>query len=53
MKENRTPEEFDCLREHDCFIEAVYEGLADSEAGRVVEDEQLTKELETALSVPE
>ena len=46
-----TPEEFDRLHEHDRFLEAVYEGLADSEAGRVIEDEQLTEELDTALGV--
>lgn len=48
-----TPEEFDRLREHDRFLEAVYEGLADSEAGRVIEDEELTEELETALGAAE
>lgn len=46
-----TPEEFDRLREHDCFIEAVYEGLADSEAGRVIDDKELVEELDTAPSV--
>src|SRR5213593_4825637 len=44
-----TPEEFDRLRERDRFLEAVREGLADSEAGRVVEDKVLTRELEAAL----
>lgn len=44
-----TPQEFDRLRKHDRFLEAVHEGLADSEAGRVVEDEALTGALETAL----
>jgi prevent-host-death family protein len=44
-----TPEEFDRLREHDRFLEAVHEGLADSEASRVIEDEALTGELETGL----
>lgn len=45
-----TPEEFDRLREHDRFLEAVHEGLVDSEAGRVVEDEALTGELGAAPS---
>lgn len=48
-----TPEEFDRLREHDRFLEAVREGLADSEAGRVVEDEALSGELEAALGSPD
>ena len=44
-----TPEEFDRLHERDRFLEAVREGLADSEAGRVVEDKVLTRELDAAL----
>ena|SRR5437867_1154540 len=44
-----TPEEFDRLRERDRFLEAVREGLADSEAGRVVEDKVLTRELDAAF----
>jgi prevent-host-death family protein len=44
-----TPEEFDRLHERDRFLEAVREGLADSEAGRVVEDKVLIRELDAAL----
>ena len=44
-----TPEEFDRLHERERFLEAVREGLADSEAGRVVEDKVLTRELDAAL----
>lgn len=42
-----TPEEFDRLQEHDRFMAAVQEGLADSEAGRLVEDEDLVAALDT------
>jgi PHD/YefM family antitoxin component YafN of YafNO toxin-antitoxin module len=41
-----TPEEFDRLHERDRFLAAVREGLADSEAGRIVDDRVLTDELE-------
>jgi prevent-host-death family protein len=41
-----SPEEFDRLNEHARFIEALDEGLADSVAGRVVEDGELTRELD-------
>ncbi len=41
-----TPEEFDRHREHDRFVAAVRDGLADAEAGRVVNDQQLERELE-------
>lgn len=41
-----TPEEFDRLNEHARFIEALDEGLGDSVAGRVVEDGELTRELD-------
>ena len=33
-------------REHDRFLAAVREGLADAEAGRVIEDEDLAAELD-------
>jgi prevent-host-death family protein len=33
-----TPDEFDRLRELDQFLDAVHEGLADSAAGRVIDD---------------
>ena len=44
-----TPEEFDRLQEHDRFLAAIKEGLADSEAGRFVDDETLAAELEAEL----
>jgi prevent-host-death family protein len=44
-----TPEEFDRLHERERFLEAVREGLADSEAGRAVEDKVLTRELDAAF----
>ena len=40
-----TPEEFDSLREREHFVQAVESGLADSEAGRVVDDTTLAREL--------
>jgi prevent-host-death family protein len=48
-----TPEEFDRLRERDRFLEAVGEGLADSEAGRVVEDHELGSEIDATLGFSE
>ena len=36
-----TPEEFDRLCEREQFIEAVERGLADSEAGRSIDDERM------------
>jgi prevent-host-death family protein len=41
-----TPEDFDRLNERARFIEALDEGHADSVAGRVVEDGELTRELD-------
>ena len=41
-----TPEEFDRLREREHFVQAVQSGLADSEAGRVIDDSALARELE-------
>ncbi len=41
-----TPEEFDSLRERERFVQAVQSGLADSEAGRVIDDAALARELE-------
>jgi len=41
-----TPEDFDRMREPDRFIEAVSAGLADSAAGRVIDDEGLGAELD-------
>jgi len=40
-----SPADFDRLTERDRFIAAVEEGLADSHAGRVISDEELTAEL--------
>jgi prevent-host-death family protein len=48
-----TPDEFDRLRELDRFLDAVHEGLADSEAGRVINDASLTAELDAALDSPD
>ena len=41
-----TPQAADDLAYHDRFIAAVKEGLADIEAGRVVDDDELTCELD-------
>jgi prevent-host-death family protein len=41
-----TPEEFDQMRERERFIAAVQEGLADSEAGRVLEDDEVERLLD-------
>lgn len=40
------PDEFDRIREQELFVAAVHEGLADAEAGRLIEDEALSAELE-------
>ena len=40
-----TPEEFDSLREREHFVQAVRSGLADSDAGRVIDDTTLAREL--------
>ncbi len=44
-----TPEEFDRLSERDRFLAAVDEGLADADAGRLVDDEELGAELDAAF----
>ena len=41
-----TPSDFDRLDERARFIAAVREGLADAEAGRVVDDADLTRDLD-------
>jgi len=41
-----SPREFDRLRERQAFLEAVAEGLADVQAGRLISDEELGKELD-------
>jgi prevent-host-death family protein len=38
-----TPEEFDRMRERESFLLAVREGLADAEAGRLVEDDEVER----------
>lgn len=38
-----TPAEFDQMRERERFMAAVEEGLADSEAGRVLEDDEVER----------
>lgn len=40
------PEEFDALAERGRFVAAVERGLRDAEAGRVVTDEAMARELE-------
>ncbi len=44
-----TPEEFDHLREHHRFLAAFRQGLADADAGRVLEDADLERELDAEL----
>jgi len=41
-----SPMEFDRMREREAFLDAVSEGMADIEAGRVISDEQLGKDLD-------
>jgi len=41
-----SPSEFDCMRERQAFLEAVGRGLADVQAGRVISDEELKKQLD-------
>lgn len=44
-----TPEEFDRIQEREGFVEAVREGLADSAADRLIDDEDLGAELDAEL----
>ncbi len=44
-----TPEELDRIAERGRFLDAVQEGLADPEAGRLIDDEQLGNELDAEL----
>ena len=44
------PEDTDETRERERFIAAVQEGLADSEAGRVIDDEELNRLLDEKFS---
>jgi prevent-host-death family protein len=48
-----SPEEYDRLREHDRFLEAVHEGLADAEAGRTISDEELGAKLDDLFGLLE
>jgi prevent-host-death family protein len=41
-----TPEEFDRIRNRESFLEAIHEGLADSEAGRVLEGGEVERLLD-------
>jgi prevent-host-death family protein len=41
-----SPAEFDHMRERQAFLIAVAQGLADVEAGRVISDEELRKQLD-------
>jgi len=44
-----TPEAFDRVSEHIHFIAHLEEGLADAEAGRVIDDEELGRELDATF----
>jgi len=44
-----TPEEFDRMHERESFLAAIREGLADAEAGRLVEDEDVERILDEEL----
>ncbi len=41
-----TPEEFDKIRERERFVKAVQVGLADSDSGRLIDDEELGADLD-------
>ena len=47
-----TPEDFDRLHEQARFLEAVQQGLADSEAGRLIDDKMLGRELDATFGPP-
>jgi prevent-host-death family protein len=44
-----SPEDFDRLRERDRFMAAVQEGLADVEAGRLLDTQEVDRELDLEL----
>lgn len=44
-----SPEDFDRLAQHARFMQSVQSGLEDSEAGRVVDEQELDAELEAAF----
>ena len=48
-----TPEEFDRMPEQDAFLAAVREGLADAEAGQLIEDEEVECLLRDEFGPPE
>ncbi|HEX9734344.1 MAG TPA: type II toxin-antitoxin system Phd/YefM family antitoxin [Thermoanaerobaculia bacterium] len=48
-----TPEEFDRIRERESFVAAVREGLADSAAGRLIDDGDLDAELDAEFGTLE
>ncbi len=47
-----TPEEFDRLTEQARFLQAVHEGMADTEAGRLVDDGALSRQLDEEFGSP-
>jgi prevent-host-death family protein len=47
-----TPQDFDRLRERGQFIDAVREGLADSSAGRLIDDSALERDLDAVRGMP-
>ena len=48
-----TPEEFDRMNERETFLLAVHEGLADVEAGRLVEDREVARILDEEFNLLE
>ena len=44
-----SPREFDRLLERERFIDAIREGLSDSEAGRLISDKDLDRQLDAEL----
>jgi len=48
-----SPAEFDRMRERQVFLAAVAQGLADVEAGRVISDEELHRQLDSEFGPPE
>jgi prevent-host-death family protein len=48
-----TPEEFDRMHERESFLAAVREGLADADAGRLIEDDEMERILRSEFGPPE
>jgi prevent-host-death family protein len=48
-----TPDEFDRLRERDRFVAAVREGLAEAEAGLLLEDEEVERAIDEEFGRPQ